>query len=163
MATLRSLAETFGASLEATARQLASLDIWPCAFVFWEDGHRKEDQERQNLHLLPGFEDIGRPHSKLRVKSPYAAHSFGHYVPRNKSVPDASLVALCSDTNPITWGIELFVFGRGNEATLLYCENFYAPYTRGSAHCRRIISLLLPVGRKALQIESMGMYQLEAL
>ncbi len=36
LATLLSLAELFGASLEATARKLAELDVWPCAFVTWE-------------------------------------------------------------------------------------------------------------------------------
>ncbi len=36
--TLVDLAALFRASLEATARQLARLDVWPCAFVVWEEG-----------------------------------------------------------------------------------------------------------------------------
>src|SRR4051794_11408263 len=44
IALLRSTAETFTASLEATARQLAIVAPWSAAFVFWEEGVRKKER-----------------------------------------------------------------------------------------------------------------------
>ena len=163
IATLLSLAETFGASLEATARQLASLDVWPCAFVVWEDGLRKENRQRQNLQLLPGFEEFGKPQPKLRVRSSYATPSFGHFVPQNKSVSETSLIAICSEQSPFTFGVEFLDLGKGSSTIRVYCENLFAPYTRSGTTFRRVISLLLPMGQESSQSNLVNVFQLEAL
>ena len=146
LATLSDLAVTFAASLEATARQLASLDLWPCAFVFWEEGLRKEERVPAGQRVLPGLTMLGGPVPKLRVARCYASPCFsssGYFVPPNKSVPDNSLVAACSDFEPHTHGIEVFNFGRGIEAVRLHCENWHAPYLKGTELRRRVVSLLL--------------------
>src|SRR5581483_3923032 len=66
--TLLTVAELFGASLEATARRLAELDLWSCAFVVWEEGYRKNERIHDGQGLMPGLESYGRPKPELRVK-----------------------------------------------------------------------------------------------
>ena len=51
--TLVDLSALFKASLQATARQLALLDLWPCAFVFWEEGYRKDERIADNQLPMP--------------------------------------------------------------------------------------------------------------
>ncbi len=140
--TLFRLAETFEASLQATALKLAELDIWPCAFVMWEEGYRKNERVSEQQITLPGFHRAKGPAPKLRVVTPYVSASFGRYIPLNKSADRGSLVQACVESNAITRGVEVFNFGARSES--LYCENIHVPYTSGGLARSRVISLLLP-------------------
>jgi Zn-dependent peptidase ImmA (M78 family) len=142
MATLRFLAESFGASLQATARRLAELDLWRCAFVMWEPGFRVADRIHASQSLLPVFDALGPPIPKYRVTVAYASPSFDYAIPRNKSVARSSLVSACGDDGTFTCGVETFDLGRSSVP--LYCENLHAPYRANGALRSRVISLLLP-------------------
>ncbi len=124
-------------------------------------GYRKTERIPDGQSRLSGFEHFSGPQPKFRAKRPYAARSFGHYVPANKSVDDTSLVTLCCGTNELTRGTEEFPFGR--RPIRLYCENLYAPYKSGQTIVPRIISLLLPTERQAAPGRSLIGYQLETL
>lgn len=153
IATLIELTDLFGASLQATVRQLAMLDLWPCAFVFWEEGWRKAQRIALDQPHLPELAVFGRPAAKLRVANCYASPSFsssGCFIPDNKSVPDTSLVAVCCEFDPYTFGLELFDLGRGTAPVQLHSENWYAPYRKGVETRRRVISLLLPTGAQSM-------------
>ncbi len=134
------LAMHFGASLHATAIQIAAAGIWDAAFVFWEEGFRKSDRSTADAPLLPQFDALGPPAPKWRVAARYPQEFGGCYIPRNKSVESTSLVAQCRDQDGATWGIELFEFGR--TPVQLACENMYAPYRVGDEVRPRVISLL---------------------
>ena len=160
--TLVGLAALFKASLQATARQLALLDLWPCAFVFWEEGYRKDERIADNQLPMPILGELGRPQPKLRVRTPYVAASFGSFVPENKSVDDSSLVAACCEAEPLTFGVADFELG-GHRLVSLYCENYHAPYRCSEEVRRRVISLLLPSRLKNRRAATPGAYQLESL
>jgi hypothetical protein len=140
--TLLNLAMLFGASLQATARQITQLNLWPCAFVFWEEGFRKAERIPNGQTIIPGLEVFGGPQPKLRVACVYVTDSFGVYVPHNKSAGAESLVTACSEDDPLTFGMEKFDFGGG--PINLYCQNYHCPYRKGAAIRRRVISLLVP-------------------
>ena len=142
ISTLLDVASAFESSLEAAARQLASLDCWSAAFVCWEEGHRKNEQAPTSQVILPGLEGFGVPMPKWRVCRAYPTRSFGHFVPANKSIEDNSLVAACCEADPFTWGVENIDLGKGPHR--MYCENYYAPYRKFGAIRRRVISLLMP-------------------
>lgn len=159
--TLLLLAGLFGASLEATARKLVELDLWPCAIVTWEPGQRKSARLPAGQGLLAGLEHLGAGWSKLRVKRPYVSRSFGHFIPENKSADDTSVVALCRVADEPLRSVEQFVFGR--LPIRLYCECVYAPYKLGAETRPRVISLLLPAERYASVANTWSGYQLEML
>lgn len=158
--TLVELAALFNASLEATARQLARLNLWPCAFVVWEEGYRKHDRVPKGQLAMSAFESFGDPKAKLRIHRPYVATSFPHFLPLNKSVSDESKVAACCDHNPLTHGVEEFDLGR--QAVRLSCENYFAPYRQGSLLQRRVVSLLLPNSHARSGSSTPPLFQLEA-
>lgn len=145
IATLIELGSLFNASLQATARQVAALDLWSCAFVFWEEGDRKADRISNGQTLIPGFAELGGPLLKLRVKASYVTRTFGHFVALNKSVPDTSLVACCCENEPLTFGIEdIHLTTKGSQVRMCI-ESVHAPYRQRGAIRRRVISLLVPV------------------
>lgn len=159
--TLLNLAMLFGASLQATARQIAQLNLWPCAFVFWEEGFRKSERVPVGQTIIPGLEVFGGPQPKLRVACAYVTDSFGVYVPHNKSAGAESLVTVCSEDDPLTFGMEKFDFG-GSQISL-FCQNYHSPYRKGAAIRRRVISLLVPAPlRDGLDCPSVT-HQLEVL
>ena len=140
--SLVELATLFGASLQATARQLASSDIWPCAFVCWEPGVRKAEELSEEQDFLPGLESWGKPKEKWRIKNAYPSSSFRHFLPFNKSVEYSSLVAQAASVpEEFTAGSEYIDLG--SETVNLYCQNLFAPYRRGQDIQPRVISLLL--------------------
>jgi hypothetical protein len=77
-----------------------------------------------------------------RICRPYLTPSFGYFIPGNKSIEDTSLVAVCCEADPFTWGIEDIDLGKG--PIRLYCENYHAPYGKAGAVRRRVISVLVP-------------------
>ncbi len=139
--TLIDMSRLFDASLQATAWKLADLDLWSCAFVFWEPGLRKVERISEHQDLMPGFEDYGSPKPKFRVARAYLSQSFPYFVPRNKSVDSMSLVAQCSEAKSSTFGVEVFDLGR--ELGELYSENAFVPYKSGGVIRPRVVSLLL--------------------
>lgn len=167
IATLLELAELFGASLEATARQLAVLAPWPIAFVFWEERHRKAERAAVGRVAagqvsMPGMDGFEGARPKLRVANCYQAPSFGHYVANNKSVQDNSPMAACCDAEPLTFGIAPLQLTKNAAPVEFYCENYHAPYKRGAVLRRRVVSLLLPTGQQAGPAEVSTVYQIEA-
>lgn len=165
LAALSDLAAAFGASLHATARQLAALDLWPCAFVFWEEGLRKAERVPPGQRFFPGFAALGGPALKLRVANCYPTPSFssaGYFVPPNKSVPDSSLVTACCEFDPHTYGTETFDLGKSTGVVQLHCENWHAPYRHGAEVRRRVISLLLPLTDQSTLHKPATNYRLES-
>lgn len=138
--TLFDLAAQFETSLQATAWKLAALDLWPCAFVFWEYSYRKAERIPVGQAMLPTFE--GRLCAKLRVTRVYSTASFGYFIPHNKSVSATSAVAACCDTDQPTAAIE--DFDLGHISARLYCENVHVPYHVGDSLRQRVISFLMP-------------------
>lgn len=163
IATLIELGSLFNASLQATARQVAALHLWPCAFVFWEEGDRKAERISNGQALIPGFAELGSPRQKLRVKASYVTRSFGHFVANNKSVPDTSLIAGCCENEPLTFGIEDVLLSRSSGEARMYTENYHVPYRHQGAIRRRIISLLMPAERSGQRSASMAMPRMETL
>ena len=159
LSTLFALAELFDASLEATARSLVELNVWPCAFVFWEEGFRKSERFGSNQSLLPLFEGYGMPQPKLRVKRPYVSEGFGIFIPENKSVDETSLVSTCSNPELVTYGTELFDFGTHQET--LYCENAFVPYRSDGIVHRRVLSILIKTKVDATRISVPSLFRLE--
>lgn len=143
--TLFTFAGLFGASLEATARKLARLDIWPCAFVCWEEGLRKHEHVSDGQLMIESLATYGMPQPQLRVTRLYKAPSFSLFIPNNKSVGNDSLVAACCDDDPVTFGMEVFEFERNRPETL-YSENAHVPYRVQGELRRRVISLLIKTG-----------------
>lgn len=163
IAFLQGMATTFTASLEATARQLAAVCPWPAAFVFWEEGLRKSEQPPLGQMQLFGSEQISGDAPKLRMSRVYCAPSFPHRLYHNKSIADGSFVAACDETNVFTFGVDAIPLQSNGEIVRLYTENYYAPYRRGGAPRRRVISLLLPIEQQTQMPESVPAYELEAL
>jgi hypothetical protein len=135
------IADDFGASLHATARKLAEIDVWSCGFVFWEPGLTKVESYSVNQALLPMFDDQARPAAKMRAMSAYTSNSFRLYFPRSKSADWTSSIGICDETRPHTYGVELF--GLGSRTVRLRCENIFAPYRIGDTVRPRVFSLLL--------------------
>jgi Zn-dependent peptidase ImmA (M78 family) len=142
LATVLALANLFDASLQATASQLAALNVWRCAFVIWEKGYRKAEQPQQDAPLLPGLEAIGRVQPRLRVRVCYPSAGFPHFIPSNKSAPFASIVVSCQTESRSVWGVETFDFGQG--PVRLTCESLYAPYAAHGTMRERVLSIFLP-------------------
>jgi hypothetical protein len=141
--TILMLADLFDASLEATVRAISNCNLWPCAFVFWEEGFRKSERASQVQPMLQGFVGFGAPEPKLRVSRVYRTSSFPHYIPPNKSVPRSSLVALSVGLDEPTFGIE--GLDLGHEEISIYCENLHVPYRTRGEYRSRVLSVLLPV------------------
>ena len=138
IALLAETATLFQASLEAVARQMAALDLWPVAFVLWEMGYRKDVRPRRGQLALG---DLPPPDPTLRVARCYRSPSFHHFIPPNKSAETNSLVARCDANQPLTKGVERFPFKPGG--VLLACENAFVPYRRGADHIIRVLSALV--------------------
>lgn len=159
--TLFDMAEKFGASLQATARQIAGLNLSPCAFIFWEMGYNKTERAVAKKTALPGFEKLVMPQPKLRAQYPYRSASFDYFIPSNKSVEESSLVSSCYQDETPTAGIAQFDLGSGT--VRLYCQNYYAPYWKGQNLHRRVISLLLPVNLSVEQELAIVAHEMERL
>lgn len=158
---LSGLAAWYGASLQATARHIAQLDVWPCALVFWEEGYRKGERIREEQAALPGLERYGGPKPKFRVRNVYRSPSFRCFIPENKSVGDQSLVARCCVGEEIVWGEEDYDFG--HQSVRLYGEHYHAPYWHGGVLTRRVVSLFLPVPSRNGPMIAPSSYQIEFL
>lgn len=159
--TLCYAAEFFGALLQATARKLAELDMWPCAFVLWEEGYRKSERIPEAQHILPELLGFGLPAPKWRVRHVYHSPSFGHFVPLNKSAPDGSVVAACCDESGPLRATERFELG--HRPVEMRCESVYAPYRLGGAMRPRVISILLPVRASLAPAVSVSNLRLDLL
>ena len=160
--TLLDLASLFKASLQATARKLSELDLWPCAFIFWEEGLRKPDRLMAGQPILTGLDALGPAQPKLRVRQAYPSESFSRtvgFIPRNKSVADGSLVASCTHDHPFTQGLNAFDFGRGE--TILNSDNLHSPYKSNGIVYRRVISLVLSDGARPTRVPQPDAYQIE--
>jgi Zn-dependent peptidase ImmA (M78 family) len=159
--TLLDMAARFGASLQATARQIAALNLSPCAFIFWEMGYNKAERAIAKKSALPGMEELVMPQQKLRMQYPYRATSFDYFIPTNKSVEESSLVRACYQEEVPTAGIEWFDLDPSSAR--LYCENYYAPYWKGEELHGRVISLLLPASLSREQEMAIEAHEMERL
>ncbi len=161
LSTLVHSAERFGASLQATARKLAQLNLWPCAFVLWEEGFRKADRVLERQALIPGMEAYGLPRPKFRVANAYSSQSFAHFIPWNKSIHDDSVIVACRNVDGAMSGVERLDLGHG--VVELYCESIWAPYRSGDVMRGRVLSLLLPPNRRPARLWAVGDLRAESL
>lgn len=133
LATLQDIARQFKASLEATARAVARLDVWPFALVFWEPGWRKADRvaAAQGDPIPPA----------LRVTRAIAAPSFGLYIPRNKSVAEDTSIYQAYASGSPTHGLDRLTLRTVD--TNVRAESVYVPLMRGAVLHPRVVSFLL--------------------
>ncbi len=132
LASLERVARQFRASLEATARAVARLDLWPFALVFWEPGWRKADRP---------LAEAGQPiPAALRVTRAVVAPSFGLYIPRNKSIPEESSVYRAYVEKSATSGLDQLTIG--DVTANIRAESTYIP-TTGRVVQPRVVSFLL--------------------
>ena len=141
IAELVHLSGLFGVSIEAMAVRISELNLWPCSFVFWEEGLRKSERVHPGQGHLEGFEE-SLPEPKPRVQRAYSSTAFNVFIPKNKSAPKGSTVAECFRTHESNRGYDAFPFGRG--MTKAYCENYFAPYRLGGTLTSRVITLMMP-------------------
>lgn len=136
------IATTCGASAEATARQLAALDLWKCSFVFWEPGYRRAEQELLAKVPLPGLEAVApRPVPRLRATRVYASTG-APFLPRRKSVEEGTSIAQALLTEGRTRGEE--ELNVGARYLTADCESHYVPYTNGDGvFIPRVLTLFL--------------------
>ena len=145
LAALQDIAQTFRASVEATARAIARLDVWPFALVAWEPGWRKADRR---------LAEAGQPiPAALRVSRAIASPSFGLYIPRNKSIPEDSSVYQAYQTHAPTSGLDRLTIGE--RTWELQAESAYSAYNRNGVLQPRVISFLRPV-RQAQSLDNAG-------
>lgn len=143
---LLEIAEMCGASIEATAFELAQSAVWPCTFVFWEPGLRKAQQLPSEQAALPGL--ASDPGKKLRVTRGYGSNEWP-FVSKNKSVGQDSTIhqALVARGRTEGWEV-LYLRSRPVEG---YCQSDYAPYYDGNGSLvQRVVSCIVwPQGKKA--------------
>lgn len=141
LARLLEVATACEASLEATARQIVTLGIWNCSFVFWEPGYRKSERELLGSTPLPGLEHVAAvPTEKLRAARVYPGRQVP-FLPKNTSVPEETSIAMALRTEGILEGVETFDLGSGRLTA--ECESLYAGYKRGGGEMvQRVLSLL---------------------
>ena len=141
LARLLEAATTCAASLEATARQVATLNIWRCSFVFWEPGYRKSERELLGHTPLPGFEGVAPVLTpKVRAARVYASRGVPHF-PSNASVSGESSIAEALRTQDSSSAIEEFDLGSGS--LVAECESRYVGYKRGDGELvHRVLSLM---------------------
>ena len=135
------IADVCGASIEATAFQLAQSAVWQCTFVFWEQGLRKAQQLPPGQAALPGLKGMPDPGKKLRVTRAYGS-DYLPFVPRNKSVEQDSTIHQALVARGRTEGREVLYLGsRPLEA---YCQSDYAPYYDGDGSLvQRVVSCVV--------------------
>lgn len=141
LAGLKAIADTFDASLEATGRKIADVDVWRCAFVFWEEQFTAAQRNAAGQPTFAGWEDAADPVPKLRVARFYASKGFQHLLGIKRAAPEGSLVAECFRTRANVAGVELFDFGR--QVVRIHAEHWYSPYTSEDGLRPRVMSLFL--------------------
>lgn len=120
------IATTCGASAEATARQVVTLGVWRCSFVFWEPGYRKGELELLARKPLPGLESVAKqPSLKLRANRVYAADGMPFF-PLRKSVDSGSSITEALLGEARTRAVEHFDLGM--RRLVADCESQYVGY-----------------------------------
>lgn len=122
---LLGIARECGASIEATAFQLAQAGLWPCTFVFWEPGFRKSERVTPEQAAFEGWEDLARPRPKLRASRVYGADGM-LFLPKNKSVDFDSGIYRALEEQTRTEREETFELGR--RTLRAWCQSDYLPY-----------------------------------
>lgn len=139
--TLLELSELCGASLEATAFQLARLALWPCTVVCWEPGLRKAERVRPAQLGLPGV-PRPTPVEKLRARRVYAPPA-GLFIPLNKSVDEGTPVHMALVEQGRAEGE--ITFALGGQPVRAWSQSLYAPYQDGDTTRPRVLSCLVPL------------------
>jgi len=129
------LSHQFEGSLEATARALCDLDLWPCAVVFWEESVKPSQRNLIYQDTFPGLEDIKDNLLKLRTRLSWHSPSFKkvHYFPKHKSALKGGLVYSCHVSQEATSGYEVV----DSPCQQLWMDSVYVPYRKdGNLHPR---------------------------
>jgi len=138
---LLEIARACGASIEATAFQLAQADVLPCTFVLWEPGVQKSEHVPSEQGAFEGWEDLARPTPKLRASRVYGPDHLP-FVPWNKSVDQDSTIHQALVARGRTEGREVFALPSGPVEA--YCQSDYAPYYDGDGRLvQRVVSCIV--------------------
>lgn len=134
------LSRQFEGSLEATARVLCDLDLWPCAVIFWEESVKPSQKHMIYQNAFPGLEDIKDSLLKLRVRLSWHSPSFRevHYFPQHKSAPDGGLVYSCHMSQEATSGYEVV----DSLCQKLWMDSVYVPYRKDGALHPRVMTVV---------------------
>ena len=110
--TAQKLARAYNVSPTAALVQLARLAQAPHAVVLWRMKHKKADTYYQNHAQLSLFPDLptSEPSKKLRVEWVLRGENTPH-IPRNKSVPEESLIYAAWQDGEFTTGEEVLDLG----------------------------------------------------
>lgn len=133
------LSGQFTGSLEAIARALCDLDLWPCAVVFWEESIKPKQRHLIFQNTFPGLEDVKDNLSRLRVKLSWHSPSFKgmHYFPKHKSALEDGLVCLCLSSHKATAGYEIV----DSPCQRLWMDSVYVPYRKDGNLCPRVMTV----------------------
>jgi Zn-dependent peptidase ImmA (M78 family) len=134
------LSRQFEGSLEATARALCNLDLWPCAVVFWEESVKPSQKHMIYQNTFPGLEDIKDNLLKLRVRLGWHSPSFRevHYFPKHKSAADGGLIYSCHMSQEATTGYEVV----DSLCQQLWMDSVYVPYRKGGELHPRVMTMV---------------------
>jgi hypothetical protein len=108
---LLEIARDCGASIEATAFELAQAGRWPCTFVFWEPGFRKSERVPWEQRAFEGWAGLAGPAEKLRLRRVYGPDG-ASFLPHNKSVDIDTQIFRAFAQQTRTEGEESFEIGR---------------------------------------------------
>lgn len=145
---LRELSEEFDSSLEATALGIVRADLDDVAVVVWEPGYNKKDAISAATPSLFGAEDgehCAPVEKRFRVKFGFgggAMHDI--FFPKNKSVPNDSLIALAAQQfmegrTPHTYGVQRLTCGDGERD--FYVESHAYQTIKDGQSVAKVVSL----------------------
>jgi Zn-dependent peptidase ImmA (M78 family) len=135
------LAETFDASLEATALAWAQTQAQECAVIIWQEKLKPSEVRPANQPGLPGF-PTSTPQPKYRISRAFGSPKFDLYLPKDKSAPADSVIEEAARSGYAN-GLLTLELSRG--AVKLRCEARGVPYRVGDLTVERVMSLVRPV------------------
>ena len=134
------LAEEFGSSLEATARGMTRAGVGDFAFITWELGWKKDQNEA--AMTLSMFDEWGKPPAKYRAQKVISTGRLSNFhFPFNSSVEDDSLIIQSLDSESIVRGWQKLNVG-GGKTHSFYTESQNFPLRRNGKMEQRIFMMV---------------------
>lgn len=154
--TVVTLARQFGASREATARRLVSLNHWPCAVALWHYAHKPSEGAVPHQIVL-GETEWTPPQRKVRVRYASASQSFGHYLHRHLSAPLDGPLMQSYIENRVVYGEECLTLS--HRPVTLFVMAAPANFVTEEGPQREVFTLLLsPTVPQQVRVAYQGLW-----
>lgn len=141
--TLRSIASSFGVSLEATAIKLIRAEVADLAVAVWEPGWKPMQERNMKQPSLFDAEDVPPPLQKLRLRYAYCSGSMAEcFFPKSKSVEEASLIGRAYTEGGIHVGLQKLTMSKASVVFSIEAQAF--DYWEEGVLCRKVLSLIFP-------------------